>query len=170
MKKFTVILVMSLMGSHAVNAKPLPAVTKLKLVELSFKSKISSREVIDLGKPGGSIGDVVSGNGDVLDLAGNVIGGVEYLGTVTHLKTDSEFRWLQSEYFFGDGTDSILMHGAEEFQTPSGLPVFNRPQNFSITGGTGKYFGANGQCFVKRTEASNFITTCLFSVLKLPNQ
>jgi len=62
------------------------------------------------------------------------------------------------------------MQGAKEFQTASGLPVLNRPQNFTITAGTGRYFGANGLCFVKRTEASNFITTCLFSVLKLPNQ
>ena len=166
--KISIVLVMSLFGAHGAFAKPVAAITKPKLVELSFMSKVNSREVIDIGKPGSSMGDIVVGNGDVLNLSGTIIGAVEYLGTVTHIKQESEFRWLHSEYYFGDGTDSIIIEGAEEFQTPSGLPVANRPQIFAVTGGTGIYYGANGECSAKRTDAMNFVTTCQFSVLKSP--
>lgn len=168
--KILAILALAACGTSGASAKSIAARTNSQLTELSFKSKIVNREVIDIGKIGGSLGDMVIGNGDVMDLNGNIIGAVEYQGVVSHINADSEIRWLQSEYAFGDGTDSIGMEGAEEFQTPSGLPVLNRPQIFAVTGGTGKYFGANGQCLVHRTEGNNFITTCQFSTLKQPRK
>ena len=167
----TAVLVL-LAGVDAANAKPKPTPARLQpyLVELTFKSRLINREKIDLGAPGGSMGDMVIGNGDVLDLNDNIIGGVEFQSIVTHLTPTTEQRWQQSENFFGDGTDSILMEGAEEYETPSGLPVPNRPQMFSVTGGTGKYFGANGQCIFTRTDGLNFVKKCQFSVLRLPRK
>ena len=161
-----------LAGVDAANAKPKPTPARLQsnLIELTFKSRVINREKIDLGAPGGSLGDMVLGNGEVLDLNNNVIGGVEYQGIVTHLTPMTEQRWLQSEYYFGDGTDSILMEGAEEFETPSGLPVPNRPQMFAVTGGTGKYFGASGQCSATRPDGLNFVTKCQFSAIRPPRK
>lgn len=174
MSHFTKVAVISaavaLFATTGVSAKSLPAIVKPKLIELTFKSRVINREKFDLGAPGGSLGDMVIGNGEVLDLSDNVIGAVEYQGLVTHVNNVTEIRWLQSEYSFGDGADSILMEGAEEFETPSGLPVLNRPQNFPVTGGTGKYFGASGQCSVYRPDGLNFVTKCQFSVLKQPRQ
>lgn len=157
-----------MLGTCDVMAKTSPARTRSNLIEMTFKSKVLNREKFDLGAVGASIGDQVIGNGDVLDINNNVIGTVEYEGLVTRINKDTEIRWLQAEYGFGDGSDSILMEGAEEFESPTGLPVLNRPQNFPITGGTGKYFGANGQCSVYRPDGLNFVTKCQFSVLKQP--
>lgn len=155
-------------GINGASADSSPAIVKSKLVDITFKSRIINREKIDLGTPGGSLGDQVVGNGEVLDLRNKVIGAVEYQGLVTHINATTEIRWLQSEYAFGNGTDSIAMEGAEEFEFTSGLPVLNRPQTFAVTGGTGNYFGANGQCSVTRPDGVNFVTRCLFSVLAQP--
>jgi hypothetical protein len=163
------IVLFLLLGVDAAGAKSLTARLKPNLIELTFKSRVINREKIDLGVPNASMGDMVLGNGEILDLNNKVIGSVEYQGIVTRTNQTTEQRWLQSEYSFGVGTDSILMEGAEEFETPSGLAVLNRPHIFSVTGGTGKYFGASGQCSVSRPDGLNFITKCQFSVLKQPH-
>lgn len=149
-------------------ARPQSARIKSNLVELVFTTHVNEREVIDLGKPGDSLGDRVIGNGDILDLDGKKIGVVEYQSVVSHLKKGTLFRWLHAEYAMGDGTDSIIIEGAEEFESSSGLQVLNRPQTYAVTGGTGLYFGANGQCSSVRPDGLNFAIQCVFSVLKSP--
>lgn len=171
-KTILAVTVVLLVGVDAASAKPKRTAARLQpyQFELTFKSHVNNREKIDLGAPGGSLGDMVLGNGDVLDLNNNVIGAVEYQGVVTHLTPTTEQRWLQSEYSFGDGTDTILMEGASEFETPSGLPAPNTPYLFAVTGGTGKYFGASGECTATRPDGVNFITQCWFTAFKPPRK
>lgn len=136
-------------------------------VTLTFKAQYIDREPLDLGSPGSSLGDTVPGNGSLLDLQGNVIGSFEVSATVTHKKADSEVRWVHAEYAFGDGTDSINIEGAEEFLTPTGSPALNRPLHYAVSGGTGRYAGARGECLVKRIADNDFITTCKFRTIRI---
>lgn len=136
-------------------------------VTLSFKpiQRNEDRTVIDLGLPGPSLGDGVLGHGIINDLQGKAIGNFEFISFVTDKRAESDIRWLQAQYAFGE--DSILIEGAQEFMADDGKPVLNLPSSYSVTGGTGKYNGARGACRVIRVNESDFHITCKFNTIKM---
>ncbi|MFZ4497169.1 MAG: hypothetical protein ACOYN7_06935 [Candidatus Nanopelagicales bacterium] len=140
------------------------------MVSLSFQAKSIEREVLDTGAQGSSHGDLVAGFGDLLDSDGQVIGHFDVVTTVNRIMEGADGRFVQAEYSFGaEGADSFLISGAEQFATDGGLPPVKRPATYAVTGGTGIYKGANGQCDVFRNDDPKAFTTtvnCSFSVLE----
>ena len=139
------------------------------MVSLSFQAKSVEREVLDTGTQGSSGGDLVAGFGDLLDSDGQVIGHFDVVTTVNRIMEGADGRFVQAEYSFGpEGADSFIIIGAEQFATDGGLPPVERPATYAVTGGTGIYKGANGQCDVFRNDDPKAFTTtvnCSFSVL-----
>jgi len=139
-----------------------------KEVTLNFQARSVDRSTVDLGTQGSSHGDLVAGNGDLLNDQGEVIGHFDVVSIVDRVTTDSDDRFLQAEYSFGpQGADSFVILGAEKFALNGGLPVVDRPANYAVVGGTGVYRGANGQCDVHRNNDPKKFTTsvsCTFTV------
>ena len=135
----------------------------------SAHAKSVEREVLDTGTQGSSGGDLVAGFGDLLDSDGQVIGHFDVVTTVNRIMEGADGRFVQAEYSFGpEGADSFIIIGAEQFATDGGLPPVERPATYAVTGGTGIYKGANGQCDVFRNDDPKAFTTtvnCSFSVL-----
>lgn len=135
-------------------------------VTLTFKpvQKNDDRQVIDLGVPGPSLGDSILGHGIINDLHGKEIGYFEFISFVTDKRTDSEIRWLNAQYAFGP--DSILIEGAQTFMANNGKAPLNVPSGYAVTGGTGKYSGAKGECRVVRVADGDFNIICKFTALR----
>lgn len=140
------------------------------MVTLSFQAKSVERELLDTGIKGSSHGDLVAGYGDLLDSDGQLIGHFDVLTTVDRVTEVADDRFVQAEYSFGnEGIDSILISGAEQFPKDGAPPTMKRPAVYAVTGGTGIYKGAHGQCDVFRNEDPKAFTTtvnCSFAVLK----
>jgi hypothetical protein len=136
-------------------------------VTLHFKERITQWEPIDLGATGSSLVDLDAGNGILLDLKGNPIGTMDFQSVLTNIKAISENRWLNVQYNFRDGLDSIIIQGIAEQQSDTGLQTKDTPYYYAITGGTGKYAGAKGVCKVVRETDAEWINTCKFQVLKI---
>jgi hypothetical protein len=128
------------------------------MTEVSFQSSFVGREVIDVGEEGSSIGDYVAGHGDLLDANGNIIGQFDVHTLVTRFDGVTEWRHVSAEYSFGDGRDSFVITGNESFEV-GGTAAEGRPLNYAVTGGTGAYTGATGECIVNR-EGESFVVTC----------
>lgn len=133
-------------------------------VELTFQSAFKDRQAEITGSAGTNMASTVAGHGTLTDEAGKQIGTFNVTSIVTRESPKSENRLVSAEYGFGDGTDSILIAGSEEFATPTGLPFLKRPLHYAVTGGTGAYAGASGECLVHRTAGNKFTTTCTFTV------
>jgi|LakMenEpi03Aug12_release.lakeMendotaPanAssembly.Ray.scaffolds.fasta_scaffold664982_1 hypothetical protein len=136
------------------------------LTTLKFKSKYDGRHVIDLGDSGTSIGDLTAGHGNVFAINGDVIGRFYVYTISTKESSSSEVKYVNAEYAFGDGLDTINIMGSGEY-TPGGLAALNRPLYFAISGGTGKYSGARGVCEVARMNDGDHIVTCKFSAMRI---
>ena len=136
-------------------------------VTLTFKplQNNNERQVIDLGAPGPSVGDSILGHGIINDLSGKNIGYFEFISFVTDKTANSDIRWLHAQYAFGN--DSILIEGAQEFMPNGGKAALNLPSSFAVTGGTGKYAGARGECRVIRMTENDFHTACKFQTIKI---
>jgi hypothetical protein len=134
---------------------------------LSFGSKFVDRKVMDMDPVGPSLGDYVPGNGIIFDVKKQQLGTFNVLSTVTTLTSNSVIRWVNNKYQFGDGTDSINIQGAEEFETATGLPVQGHVLHYAIAGGTGKYAGARGACVVARVSDTDFTTICKGTTMKM---
>ena len=115
-----------------------------KTTHLTFQSRNSARSEVDLGATGPSVGDELDGEGDILGPDGSVIGHFELESVVTHELAAREKRMLLGQYGFGDGKDSIIITGVNDYPAGGGLP--DKPIVFAVTGGTGKYAGTGGQC------------------------
>ena len=136
-----------------------------EMISLTLQSNFDDRQVMDTGEDGSTLGDYVNGNGDLLDESGQVIGQFDMTSHTTGVTETSETRMVIAEYQFGDGADSFLIQGAEQFETDGGLQASDRPLAYAVIGGTGKYMGANGECLVHRREAA-FSIECTFLVVK----
>jgi len=136
-------------------------------VTLTFKpvQKNDDRQMIDLGAPGPSTGDSILGHGIINDLSGREIGYFEFISFVTDKTANSDIRWLHAQYAFGN--DSIVIEGAQEFMPNGGKAALNLPSSFAVTGGTGKYAGARGECRVIRITENDFHTACKFQSIKI---
>ena len=117
---------------------------------LTFQSRNSARTEVDLAAKGPSVGDELDGDGDVVASDGSVIGHFELASFVTREAAGREKRMLFGQYNFGDGADAIMIIGANDYPAGGGLP--EKPIVFAVTGGTGKYAGAGGQCNGTFTE------------------
>jgi hypothetical protein len=144
----------------------LSSVGLAEAVTLTFKpiQKNDEREVFDNGAPGPSTADSILGHGIINDLSGKEIGHFHFVSFVTEKRPNAEVRWLHAQYAFGN--DSILIEGARDFMPNNGKAVINLPTNFPVTGGTGKYAGARGECRVIRVTDSDFHTVCKFQTIK----
>jgi hypothetical protein len=136
-----------------------------EMISISFQSNFNDRQVMDMGGEGSTLGDYVNGNGDLLDESGQVIGQFDVSSQNTRSTESAEGRIVTAEYQFGDGADSFIIQGAEQFETDGGLPALDRPLTYAVVGGTGKYFGANGECLVHRRQDA-YTTECTFLVIK----
>lgn len=136
-------------------------------VKLTFKpvQKNDEREVVDNGAPGASTADSILGHGIINDLGGKEIGHFHFVSFVTEKRPDAEVRWLHAQYAFGN--DSILIEGARDFMPNNGKAVLNLPSSYPVTGGTGKYAGARGECRVIRVTDNDFHTVCKFQTIKI---
>ena len=136
-----------------------------EMISISFQSNFNDRQVMDMGGEGSTLGDYVNGNGDLLDESGQVVGQFDTTSHTTGVTETSETRMVIAEYQFGDGADSFLIQGAEQFEKDTGLPALDRPLTYAVVGGTGKYFGANGECLVHRRQDA-YAIECTFLVIK----
>jgi hypothetical protein len=136
-----------------------------EMISLTLQSNFDDRQIMDTGEDGSTLGDYVNGNGDLLDESGQVIGQFDTTSHTTGVTETTETRMVIAEYQFGDGADSFLIQGAEQFQTDDGLPVLDRPLTYAVIGGTGKYFGANGECLVHRRQDA-YTIECTFLAIK----
>lgn len=136
-----------------------------EMISLTLQSHFADRQVMDAGEEGSTIGDYVNGNGDLLDESGQVIGHFDTTSHTTGVTETSETRMVIAEYQFGEGADSFLIQGAEQFEKDTGLAASDRPLTYSVVGGTGKYFGANGECLVHRRQDA-YTIECTFLVIK----
>jgi hypothetical protein len=136
-----------------------------EMISLTLQSNFDDRQIMDTGEDGSTLGDYVNGNGDLLDESGQVIGQFDTTSHTTGVTETTETRMVIAEYQFGDGADSFLIQGAEQFQTDDGLPVLDRPLTYAVIGGTGKYFGANGECLVHRRQDA-YTIECTFLTIK----
>ncbi len=134
---------------------------------LTVQSRYLDRELIEVAElEGSSLGDMVTGHGELLDESGTVVGSFEAMSTTTRVGSEDDGRFLQAEYAFGDsGADAILLMGVETFTRDGGFPQVGRPLLWAIVGGTGKYQGARGQCDTQRNEQDVFINTCTFTTV-----
>ena len=136
-------------------------------ITLTFKEKISNWEAIDLGPPGSSLVDLDAGNGILLDLTGKEIGIFDFQSALTNNKANAEVRWLNVQYTFNNGLDSIIIQGRAEQRSDTKLPNQDIPQYYAITGGTGKYAGAKGVCKVVMVANKDWVNTCKFQALRI---
>jgi hypothetical protein len=136
-------------------------------ITLTFKplQNNNERQLIDLGAQGPSLGDSILGHGIINDLTGKEIGYFEFISFVTDKTANSDIRWLHAQYAFGN--DSILIEGAQEFMPNGGKAALNLPSSFAVTGGTGKYAGARGECRVIRVTENDFHTVCKFNTIHI---
>jgi hypothetical protein len=136
-------------------------------VTLTFKpvQKNDARQIIDLGDAGPSVGDSILGHGVINDLNGKEIGNFEFVHFVTDKKPNSEIRWVHAQYAFEN--DSILIEGARDFMPNNGKAALNSPSSYAVTGGTGKYAGARGECRVIRVTENDFHTVCKFNTIHI---
>lgn len=124
---------------------------------LMLKSRNSDRADLHLGPKSPSIGDEIAADGEFVGPDGSVIGQFELTSFVTREAAGREQRMLMGEFNFGDGTDAIMIMGANEYPSGGGLP--DKPLTFAVIGGTGKYSGARGQC-TDSPKGSEYITEC----------
>lgn len=137
------------------------------ITTLQFRTKYADRLVVDLGASGASMGDLVTGHGDVMGLKGDVIGAFYVYTLTTWEKGGTEVKFVKAEYAFGDGIDTFNIEGVGEYVYPNGLAALNRPLYFAVTGGTGKYSGARGGCQVERITNTDHVVTCKFTTMKI---
>lgn len=128
------------------------------LQEVTFTASFVDRQVVDTGDEGGSIGDYVSGYGNLLDESGATIGHFDVNTFITRFDGKAEGRYVSAEYSFGDGRDSFLISGSEAFD-PGGIASEDHTLTYAITGGTGTYIGAAGECHVDR-QGTNYTVAC----------
>ena len=113
---------------------------------LTFDTRNTTRAQMDLGTGGPSVVDELDGDGEILAPDGSVIGHFELASFATREEAGREQRMTLGEYNFGGGEDAIMIMGANDYPAGGGLP--DKPIRFAVTGGTGKYAGAAGQCGV----------------------
>jgi|GEM_PF-2286998 len=151
-------------------SSPVPASFTWMNVEVAFKARFVKRVVTDLGAAGPSTGsaddDRIDGYGDLRDMKGNVIGRFDVSSRVTETRSDSETRYVNADYAFGDGTDSFVISGARRYLPDFGLVKQGLTNVFPVAGGTGAYASASGQCSVLRTDLTEYNVTCALLVPK----
>ena len=111
-------------------------------------------EMVDLGAPGPSAGDVHVGTFDLARTrGGTVVGTQEWMGTTikANMPGGVEYRSADTTFTWRDG--SVSATGL--FESESGvLPKGHRTTTLVVVGGTGRYFGARGAVTIKVVNAN----------------
>ncbi len=136
------------------------------ITTLQFAAKFEQRNPIDIDPPGPSLGDGFPGSGVLLDAKKNKIGTFDVVSYITRINANSVNRWVQAQYSFGSGSDSINIEGDQEFEF-TGFPVKKKTEHFAVSGGTGKYSGARGECVVALVNDTDYVVVCKFDSIKL---
>lgn len=125
--------------------------------------------LLDLGAPGNSLGDVYHFSAPLhSERGGPVTGEVSGSKTLVKMATDAnpnlERRATLLFFTFADRNDQIIAFGAADY-TPS-APEFDagQPVVRPVLGGTGKYMGARGQVTSTRNTDGSY--TQVFTLLK----
>jgi hypothetical protein len=141
-----------------------PVAQRVIKMKLTFTSQFTERTVTDLGAQGSTAGDGIHAHGVLQDLSGKEIGRFDTNHTLTEPGEAGEMRMVLAEYAFGDGRDSLLIAGAELFQTSFGVVAEQRDLLYGVLAGTGKFAGARGECHVKRSSKVQYMVNCVLFV------
>lgn len=133
------------------------------MVEVSFSASFTERTVIDGGVTGPSHGDYIPGSGDLRNSDGEVIGEFQVVSFVTGTTDELQGRVLLAEYSFDGGIDSLVIAGAG-VSPPGDEVLTDRTYTYPVSGGTGKYAGARGECSVTRKDP-DYDVKCRVSVI-----
>ena len=136
------------------------------ITTLQFAAKFEQRRSIDIDPTGPSLGDEFPGSGLLVDSKKNTIGTFNVISFITRINANSVNRWVEAQYAFGSGSDSINIEGDQEFEF-TGFPEKNYTEHFAISGGTGKYAGARGECVVALVNDTDYVVVCKFNSIKL---
>ena len=125
--------------------------------------------LLDLGAPGKSLGDVYHFSAPLHSerggpVTGEVIGSKTLVKVATDANPNLERRATMLFFTFADGKDQIIAFGASDY-SPS-APEFDADQPIvrPVLGGTGKYMGAHGQVTSTRNADGSY--TQMFTLLK----
>ena len=128
---------------------------------LTVLTKTREAEVVDLGPPGPTHGDIRVANAPLYDAKGtNKIGRFDLFCVVTDPADESAEKYHMSEctYTFTLPGGEISVQGLNAFPKLAGLP----PEGVdAISGGTGKYAGVEGE-LRHQTRANKVISTFHF--------
>ncbi len=119
-------------------------------------------EVVDLGRKGGSVGDIYVFDGPMLDPDTKEVAG-HVFGTQTALSTESDVSVVQAmiTYEIGEGSQ-ILVGGTAEYPADGGGLVEGEQYVRPILGGTGDYAGAGGTMTTVRQSDGSYEQTFEF--------
>jgi hypothetical protein len=125
--------------------------------------------LLDLGAPGKSLGDVYHFSASLHSerggpITGEVIGSKTLVKVATDANPNLERRATLLFFTLADGKDQIIAFGAADY-SPS-APEFDAGQSVvrPVLGGTGKYLGARGE--VSSTRNADGSYTQVFTLLK----
>ncbi len=138
-----------------------------KKMELAFTSRFERRVVSDTETPGPSNNDSVYGHGKMWDQTGVEIGRFDANTRLTEVVDGGEMRMVIANYSFGDGQDSIVIVGSGKFDNDFGTLVEKVSRSYAVTGGTGRFIGATGQCDVMRVGQTDYNVACTVLIPKL---
>lgn len=109
---------------------------------LAFTAKITGREVVDLGEPGSSHGDLTAIRMEVLAEDGSPTGHIDMTQVVTFPTAEVETRLTTAQVEWNGTDDSLIAVASPEF--PIGKPP-TAVTRLAVTGGTGQYAGRSGE-------------------------
>ncbi len=130
------------------------------IYELDFIARFDHRIVVDTGTGGPSADDVIAGHGSLWDKKSARIGRFDANTRLTETLENGDRRVLFVTYTFGDGQDSIVILGTGTYTGAHGLMNQQATNIFSVSGGTGKFLAAGGQCGITRLDQINYNVKC----------
>ena len=141
-RQLTAALLTTVVASTAIAAAVTPASAAPDSGKMTVYMAQTERNVLDLGATGSTIGDVVTGSGNVTKTKGGApIGSFSYRSETVRVNIPGGIENRLSTIWFSLPGGSLM--ASTVINVPSGTrPV--KSQDYVILGGTGKYAGAAG--------------------------